>query len=366
MSARLWAAALSLSLFAGLGNVAVARDFSLQEQRLSESMAVYVGDNLDDMSILEGGRYKGQESYENRYGIYPQTKDTLISQHLTQPFALSHGKRTRLVFAYVHGITDSSFQGKDLARSMFKAGSNSIVGLLSGHGDDQDEIGEVGLQAWLDDIDKLVAQALLLGDEVVLMGLSTGGADIVERAFRNPEHIAGLVPIAPAIGIANKVVNWLEVVPGALPFLSRFLPKVGSTNTDQLEVRQKRKNTHSLDTLYKLGKRVQAEMASGKKLMMPALIVSSDADKAIDLSQVPKLVNAMPNAKYLQLTGQPHASMAYSPDYVAHFEYSQEKRADGSPLPQLPFASLSEANTQYDYMVSEIIKMFPACDDKLK
>jgi hypothetical protein len=99
-------------------------------------------------------------------------------------------------------------------------------------------------------------------------------------------------------------------------------------------------------------------MNAGQKIEIPVMVVTSNADQAIQLGVIPRLMANLPNGQWLQLTGQPHTAMVYNPDYVAHYTYSVEG------IDHLPFGSLSEANTQYDYMIGKIKGMFN-CGDLL-
>jgi len=332
------------------GSLAAADALIGRVSALSQGYTTYIGEDINNLSIFQDGQFLGEESFENRYGTHPTVTNTVVSQPLTEPFILAHNNPTPFVFIYLHGITDSAFQGKDLARSLYNSGQNVLVTRLSGHGVDVVNINQIKVADWQNDVDKAIERAKLLGQKVVLMGLSTGGALTIDRAYRAPQDVAALVAIAPAIGIADRLLNLLEKVDLVQP-LSHVLPYVGTTKTDEVEVRQVRKNTHALHVLYELGKSVQARM--NQPIGIPAVVVTSDADVAIDMSVIPKLVSDLTHSQWLKLHGQEHGSLAFDPKYVAYPFYSE---AEAQP-PILPFGSLSDANTQYDEVVKAIVNL---------
>jgi hypothetical protein len=133
---------LLLTLIVSFSPIAGAQSSSVDWQPLSHGYTTYLGEDITKLNIYQDGQFLGQESFENRYGIDPNVVETIVTQPLTEPFILAHAKRTRYVFVYLHGITDSAFQGKDLARSLYNAGHDVLVTRLSGHGVDSVNIGQ--------------------------------------------------------------------------------------------------------------------------------------------------------------------------------------------------------------------------------
>lgn len=352
--------------------------------RLSHGSTLYLGDNLNSMQVYQDGRLSGLESFENRYGMNPQVFNTLVKSPLTEPFILAHTRPVERTFVYLHGITDSAFQGKDLARELFNAGHNVVVARLSGHGIDSARINQIELSDWRNDVDRAVGQANLLGRKVVLIGLSTGGALAVDRAFRKPWGIEGIVPIAPAIGIANPFVNILERA-GLFTTMARVVPQLGSPNTEQTEIRQLTKGSHAVHVLYQLGQANQTAIAD-RKLFVKALAITSSEDKAIQEDKVADLVADMPNAEWLRIVSKPsqagplltvpggrlkiiwikqapsHSSLVYDPRYAAH-QFRVEAAAIEGSRQNLPYVTLNETNPVFTHMMGQIHLSFPNCEN---
>lgn len=363
-------------------------DTSRARAFLSQGAALYVGNDLNNMMVFVDGEYVGQESFERRYGTNPAIFNSIVKLGLTEPFVLAHPRITEYVFVNFHGITDSAFQGKDVGRRLFNAGHNFMSVLLPGHGSDSARINQIELIDWQNAVDRAIRKASTLGKKIVLIGLSTGAALTIDRAYRKPEGIHAIVPIAPAIGIANNFVNILESV-GLFPLVARVVPQIGSENTEQTEVRQIQKGAHSIHVLHQLGKGIQAAVHN-RKLFVDGYLITSGEDTAIEAKRVPELLASMPNGEWLNIVSSAgiamsimvkknsrqstlytarapvHSAMVFDPKYVAHQLYveSPEVQAEGKII--RPFGTLDEANPEFDRMMTEIEKRFPIpCADTI-
>jgi len=341
---------------------------NLDVQAISKGYTTYVGEDINNLTVTQDGVTLGQESFEVRYGKAPTDTNTIVKTPLTEPFVLAHSQRTPYVFVFAHGITDSAFQGKDLARSLYAQGHNFLSLRLAGHGIDTPNVNTITLESWRQSMDQAIEQAKLLGDKVVLIGLSTGSALLVDRVYRRSDDIAAIIPVAPAIGIsnigANKWLKRLEKIPGLVPFIGdlkeRFTGNqfIGSANKEETDVRQLRKDVNALNVLYQLGKAVQAHMKNGELVPVPGLLVSSTNDKSIDLAVLPHMMNVWPTGEWLVQSKSVHSGMVYNPAYVAY----DAPDTDGVSR---PFVSISEANPEYDAMITRI-NLFMDCNGRMK
>jgi esterase/lipase len=120
------------------------------------------------------------------------------------PFLLTHGHPTRYSVVLLHGLSDSPYFMRDIADSLFKQGCNVVAPLLSGNGTDYTDLGKVSLEDWRKDVDFGMQTASGLGGEVILGGLSAGGALAVDAAKRYPAKVRGLLLFSPALSFQKK------------------------------------------------------------------------------------------------------------------------------------------------------------------
>ena len=115
-----------------------------------------------------------------------------------------HGHRTPRAFVLFHGLTNSPYQFRDLADSIYEAGDNVFVPRLPWHalpGGTQRELARIRATALRDVADASVDIASGLGDTVIVFGLSLGGTMAAWVAqFRSVDRV---VIAAPALGVSH-------------------------------------------------------------------------------------------------------------------------------------------------------------------
>lgn len=269
-----------------------------------KSVAAYVGDDLKHMSLYINLEWKGGKAqFDLRYGKEVDTRSILGGYPLSESFILAHRYKTKIVYVFLHGITDSAYQGKDLARDLHQAGANVMAVRLSGHGKDSGNVNSIELADWRDDVDQAVGRAKEFGENIVLIGLSTGAALVLDKAYRNPEEISGVVAVAPAIGIADPVARFVGML-GGFRWLAPIIPRIGAHNRDQTLVRQLQKGTHAVGILYELTQKLQRRIRRGKTLETPALFVTTSEDTAVQEKWIPRLL-ALSDGEWIRFVKDP-------------------------------------------------------------
>ena len=115
-----------------------------------------------------------------------------------------HGHRTPRAFVLFHGLTNSPYQFRDLADSIYAAGDNVFVPRLPWHAlpnGAQRELARMRATALRDVADTSVDIASGLGDTVIVFGLSLGGTMAAWVAQHRP--VGRVVIAAPALGVSH-------------------------------------------------------------------------------------------------------------------------------------------------------------------
>lgn len=351
----------------------------------SHSYAIYIGEDVSSTEVYWRGALRGLEHFDARYGKSPIVFGSLVRAPLTESFILAHPRKTEYVFVYLHGLTDSAFQGKDLARALHRQGHNFVSVRLSGHGSDSSRVNSIGLSDWRGDVDLAVNEAKVFGKKVVLMGLSTGGALAIDRVLRDPTDIAGLVPLAPAVGLQNSLVGFLGDL-GLIRPLSYFHPYSGVEKTRQVEVRQISAGTGSLAALYDLQAAIQSKVANMRArhatLNIPTVFVTSDADKMIRKDKVIETQDIFADYWWLNFAQDPsieHSDMVVpsrlsqmtlrTPRAPLHSTIASDIRyfvhEDERATEILPFSTRQDTNAEFEIMAKIIGAKFLICDSLL-
>lgn len=124
------------------------------------------------------------------------------------------GARTEWAIVYLHGFSATKGELRPVPDRVAAAlGANLYFTRLSGHGRDGAAMAEPAVADWVDDLAEAVAIGARLGEKVVLIGTSTGGALATVAAAR-PElngALAGVVLISPnfrAAGWGGRLIEW--------------------------------------------------------------------------------------------------------------------------------------------------------------
>ncbi|MEP7111476.1 MAG: alpha/beta fold hydrolase, partial [Ferruginibacter sp.] len=119
-------------------------------------------------------------------------------------------QKTSYAFVYLHGFSASQEEGDPVHRNIAKQfGCNLYLARLAEHGIDTSEqlVNLTAEQYW-----KSAQQALAigrqLGNNVILMGTSTGGTQALQLAAAYPNEVAALILYSPNIAI-NDPNAWI-------------------------------------------------------------------------------------------------------------------------------------------------------------
>jgi alpha-beta hydrolase superfamily lysophospholipase len=124
-------------------------------------------------------------------------------KHGTQ--VLSHGRKTKYVLLSLPGLHESPFHLKALNQFFFDEGANVLSLHLPGHQQkNQNAIDKVKAKEWEDAVSEAIAMAHGLGDEIIVLGYSTGGVLAVQAALQRPKEISQLYLFAPALALSNR------------------------------------------------------------------------------------------------------------------------------------------------------------------
>jgi esterase/lipase len=139
-------------------------------------------------------------------GIKPDNEARIVWADSTKK------EKTKIAFLYVHGFSASQAEGdpvhKDLAK---KYNANLYLSRLSEHGIDRGDSSMINLKAgeYEASAEKALAIAERLGDEVVVIGTSAGGALTLYLASRHPE-IKAIILYSPCVRLYDKTAAILD------------------------------------------------------------------------------------------------------------------------------------------------------------
>ncbi|MEY4309468.1 MAG: Serine-type D-Ala-D-Ala carboxypeptidase [Bacteroidota bacterium] len=143
---------------------------------------------------------------ESKTVLKPGNEARVIWADSTQP------KKTKIVLMYVHGFSASPMEGDPLHREVAKKfGANLLLARVAGHGvpDSDSTYAHVTADDYYQSVENYYAIAKKLGDEVVVLGTSFGGAMSLVLAANHPE-IKALMLYGPCIAIKDPNATLLD------------------------------------------------------------------------------------------------------------------------------------------------------------
>lgn len=124
------------------------------------------------------------------------------------PEIMYHGESRKNAIVLVHGLTDSPYFMKAIAKRFYAMGFNVLLPLLPGHGlkIPDSQIDTVTFPQWLDEVNFAVDCATGLGQQISIGGLSAGGNLATYKAITDKQCINGaLFLFAGALDIHDPI-----------------------------------------------------------------------------------------------------------------------------------------------------------------
>lgn len=230
---------------------------------------VSIGDDLDLYLERAEARIRGIQPNQHKAIVWadPKTK-----------------ARTPISIIYIHGFSASPGEMRplpDIVAGNLKA--NLYFARLKGHGTTTNAMADTSVNAWVNDFAEAVAIGERLGERVVVMGTSTGGA-LATWAMAQPEfkdRIAAAILFSPNYGVQAFGSSLLT-----LPF-ARELSRLVLGETRSFEPGNERQRvywttSYPTDAILPMAETVKlAVNAPVDTVSAPALFLISPEDKVV-------------------------------------------------------------------------------------
>jgi len=189
------------------------------------------------------------------------------------------GDGQRIGVLLVHGFTGSPASMVPWGRHLAGEGFGVAVPRLPGHGTTWPEMNRTRWSDWYAEVDRAFEKLRANCDQVVVGGLSMGGALSLQLAADRGREVAGLVLVNPAVHTTRKDVL-------ALPVLQHVVPSFpGITNDikkpDVVEHGYDRTPLKAAHSMMSAWRTVRADLP---KVTQPVLLMVSTEDHVVDPS----------------------------------------------------------------------------------
>ncbi len=174
----------------------------------------------------------------------------------------------------IHGLSDSPYLMKPIARHLQSRGFLVRAILLPGHGTVPGDLLNVTWGAWIKAVAYGVRRLRPHVEKLYMGGLSTGGALSVWHALKTATDIHGLILFSPAFRTRSRIARLSGYI--------RHFRKWVHTHADLSYAKYESFAFNAAHQLSHITQDIRKMFLSGKKLAMPVFVASSMDDKTID------------------------------------------------------------------------------------
>lgn len=187
------------------------------------------------------------------------------------PAGFGANNSTRKGVMLMHGLDDSPYQLRHIARLLQQRGFLVRTALLPGHGTIPGDMVQVHYQDWIKTADFVYKTMQQDCDEIFVGGYSTGGTLAVEQAIKHKD-IKGLLLFTPCMQVKNRFIFFSKIFKQLYSF--RFI--ANDVNKTAYESR----TFNSVAQVYDLSNYVSSKL-NKSNIKIPMLLVQSDLDHTV-------------------------------------------------------------------------------------
>lgn len=224
------------------------------------------------------------------------------------------GVRSKIALVYIHGFSATKHELQPLPDLIAKGlGANLHATRLTGHGQDGAAMGETTLTAWRADVAQALAIGHALGEQVLIMGCSTG-CTLATDALANGAKAAGLVHISPNFGLAHSLAQLMLDLPFARHWGHLIAGKTRRFEPISVEHAAYWTTSYPTRSVYTMADAVRAVMAADLSLVTtPALFAYNQTDQVVSAKRTQKIIGRWggPAATHLLTQGPDDDAMGH-------------------------------------------------------
>ena len=230
--------------------------------------------------------------------------------------ALGTGKNAVIGILLVHGFTGSPASMRPWAEFLHAKGYTVRVPLLPGHGTKVEELNHVRWDAWPSKVMSELEDLKKNCDTIILIGLSMGGATVLNVAQSNHDRLSGIILVNPMIYVKGVSVELAF-------FLSRFQKFRTSVGDDIKRPGVTEWGYDALPTrgVYQLLKMLRATRRNLNKVNVPVQLFHSVDDHTLPVANTEIILKELGSDKKsrIELVNSYHvATLDYDQELIFH------------------------------------------------
>jgi alpha-beta hydrolase superfamily lysophospholipase len=301
----------SLSILIGFSQQSLAQNGTCVES-LNSSHESISGKNVSPEKITRIEKWIEQVN-KNRDTSQATSPDLLVHRN-------EQGKviKTNLSVLTVHGLYNHPGWMRDLSQSYYQTGYNVYNTKLPGHFEqNKTALDHASRAEWYQSVAGDLSMAQELGEKVIIVGHSLGGALALRTALRFPEHVAGIILLAPVLEVETwpAVKAWLTSK-SWFGFGPHLMKLIGISRYDEhqryLSSKAAVEAGRILDDLEAMGP--DQEWAFQQLKNVAVMMVNTNAETTVDLETNYRAMNHL-----LEVAHHPKSTSLVVPDVLHRY-----------------------------------------------
>jgi len=204
-------------------------------------------------------------------------------------------QRTPLSIVFIHGFSATRVEMSPVIEKVAKAlGANVFLTRLSGHGQDGDALSNATFDDWISDTAEAINIGEVIGNEVILIGSSTG-CSLIHSIIETQTKVRSIIYVSPNFGPSSYKGHFLRL-PGAKWFIPLILGREHSFTPKNSEHERCWTTRYPTKALFPVKDSViAASLANHSKIKLPILFWFSDYDKVVSPEATRRIISKMGN-----------------------------------------------------------------------
>ena len=202
-------------------------------------------------------------------------------------------QKTSLSIVFVHGFSATRAELSPVIEQIaFALKANVFFTRLTGHGQDGVALSSATFEDWTLDTNEAIRVGELIGDEVILIGSSTG-CSLIHSVLEYHVKIKSVIYVSPNFGPSSFRGHFLRA-PGAKWFIPLILGKEHSFVPKNSEHERCWTTSYPTEALFAVKDSVvAASLANHKNIKLPVLFWFSDNDKVVSARDTRRIIAKM-------------------------------------------------------------------------
>ena len=204
-------------------------------------------------------------------------------------------QKTPLSIVFIHGFSATRVELSPVIEEVAKSlGANVFFTRLTGHGQDGIALSDATFDDWISDTNEAIRIGEVIGDEVILIGSSTG-CSLIHCILEAQKKVKSVIYVSPNFGPSSYKGHFLRL-PGAKWFIPLILGNEHSFTPKNAEHARCWTTRYPTKALFPVKDSVvAASLTNHSKIKLPILFWFSDYDKVVSPKATRRIISKMGN-----------------------------------------------------------------------